>query len=128
MTDFTFNELLDRRDVDLHTSRIIRHDWHGLESWRHSRVRFEHFVSYQRTGSNTPYRGAEIVFQFVPTGSTGALFVGAHKILDEWPSPPEFRQPRLYDPTTEHDEDDWEHLRYDLALRTLRRPRWQGPD
>ncbi len=71
-------------------------------------------MSYQKIGSNTPYNGASIAFQFTPMGSTLALFVGAHQILDEWISPPEGRQPVLFDPTAGYDKDDTVHLRYDL--------------
>lgn len=115
MTDFTFNEILERRGVNLNTCRIVRHDTRALQRWRHSRTSLESFVSYQRTGNRTPYRGAEIAFQFVPIGRSYALFVGAYRILDEWRYPAIARQPILYDPTFGKN-DGHEHLRYDLEL------------
>ncbi|MDO6480568.1 GIY-YIG nuclease family protein [Shimia thalassica] len=120
MADFSFNDLLERRDVDLGSSRLVRHDWRALEAWRYSRPRFEHFVSFQKFGNSSPYRGAKIAFQFLPMGGSNSLFVGAHKILDEWESPPELRQPKLYDPTSKYEKDDTLHFRYDLErLETL---------
>lgn len=113
MSDFTFNEILERRGIDLNTCRIVRHDTRALQAWRHSRACLENFFSYQRTGNRTPYRGALIVFQLVPVGSSGALFVGAYRILDEWQFPAVTRQPVLHDPAF-GENDDHEHLRYDL--------------
>ncbi len=114
MSDFSFNDLIDRRAVDIHTSRIVRHDWRALQAWRHSRARFDHFVSLQKTGSNTPYRGAQLIFQFVPMGSTLGMFVGAHEILEEWLYPDDQREPRLTDVTSDYNKGDGTHLRYDL--------------
>ncbi|MDO6477984.1 GIY-YIG nuclease family protein [Shimia thalassica] len=113
MSDFSFNEILERREVDLKTCRIVRHDTRALREWRHSRACLESFFSYQRTGNRTPYRGATVVFQFVPVGSSYALFVGAYRILGEWQFPTFSRQPILHDPEF-GENDDHEHLRYDL--------------
>jgi hypothetical protein len=68
MSDFTFNQILDRRGVNLDSCRIVRHDTRGLQAWRHSRGRLESFFGFQRTGGRTPYRGASVIFQFVPVG------------------------------------------------------------
>lgn len=113
MSDFTFNEILERRGVNLKTCRIVRHDTNALKAWRHSRGCLESFIGYQRLGNRTPYRGASIVFQFVPIGSTYALFVGAYRVLEEWPFPADTRQPVLHDPKF-GENDDHQHLRYDL--------------
>lgn len=32
MTDFTINDLLERRGVDLNYSRVVRHDWRALQA------------------------------------------------------------------------------------------------
>lgn len=42
------------------------------------------------------------------------MFVGAHEILDEWQYPDDQRQPRLTDPTSDYNKDEWTDLRYDL--------------
>lgn len=114
MLDFTFNDILERRGVDAKTCRVVRHDWRAHKAWRHSRARFEHFVSYQKHSKSTPYKNTNLVFQFVPSGGNRAMFVGAHQILDEWVSPPDERLPALYDPLSNYDKDDTEHFRYDL--------------
>lgn len=113
MSDFTFNQILDRRGVNLDSCRIVRHDTRGLQAWRHSRGRLESFFAFQRTGGRTPYRGASMIFQFVPVGRSGALFVGAYRILDEWVFPADPRQHILHDPAF-GENDDHEHLRYNL--------------
>ncbi|WP_370212671.1 GIY-YIG nuclease family protein [Roseovarius sp.] len=113
MSDFTFNDILERRGVDQSKSRIVRHDIRALKAWRHSRAKLEHFISYQRTGSRTPYRAASYAFQFVPVQTSHALFVGAYRILDEWVFPEETRQPIFHDPTFGANDHE-EHMRYDL--------------
>ena len=112
MSDFTFNEILTRRGVDLSKCRIVRHSTDALREWRHSRECLEHYLGYQRI-NRSPYHGADIAFQFVPVGSTWALFVGAYRILDMWRFPETTRQPTLHDPAF-GENDDHEHLRYDL--------------
>lgn len=113
MFDFTFNEILKRRGLDLESCRIVRHDTHALKTWRHSRAALENLFSYQKIGNRTPYHRAEVALQFVPIGSTYALFVGAYRILEEWNFPARSRQPVLHDPMF-GENDDHEHLRYDL--------------
>ena len=54
-----------------------------------------------------------MIFQFVPVGRSGALFVGAYRILDEWVFPADPRQHILHDPAF-GENDDHEHLRYNL--------------
>jgi hypothetical protein len=47
------------------------------------------------------------------TRLSGALFVGAYSILDEWVFPADPRQHILHDPAF-GENDDHEHLRYNL--------------
>jgi hypothetical protein len=84
MHDFTINDLLEHRGIDLRHTRLVRHDMRGLAEWRLGVSFFDHFASYQRDDNRTPYNKAKIAIQFVPHSLSGALFVGAHDILDEW--------------------------------------------
>ncbi|WP_108859195.1 GIY-YIG nuclease family protein [Ruegeria sp. Alg231-54] len=114
--DFTLNELLSKRGFDLAHARYVRHDHRALAAWRRGSANFDHFVSYQRDDSISPYNGAELAVQFVPQGPTGALFVGGHYILDSWAAcdNPE-RNPSLWTPFEEDYGQDLDHRRYDLA-------------
>ncbi|WP_170509548.1 GIY-YIG nuclease family protein [Ruegeria arenilitoris] len=114
--DFTTNELLIKRGFDLERTRYVRHDHRALAAWRRGVGNFDHFVSYQRDDSLSPYNGAELAVQFVPQGSTGALFVGAHYIVESWAAieNPE-RNPSLWTPLEEDYGQDLNHRRYDLV-------------
>lgn len=116
MPDFMLNELLERRGIDLRTTRYVRHDYRALAAWRKGEAFFDNFVSFQRNDSLSPYNRAAIAVQFVPYGSTGALFVGAHNILDSWAAfeQPD-RMPSLWVRNEEDYGDDLDHRRYDLA-------------
>ena len=77
-------------------SRVSREFYWFSEDRRHNSVSW--CVSY---------------FQFVPIGRSGALFVGAYCILDEWVFPTDPLQHALHDPAFV-ENDDHEHLRYNL--------------
>lgn len=118
MTDFTINELLERRGIDQSGTRLVRHDLRALAEWRQGPAFFDHFVSYQRDDSRTPYNNADVAVQFVPHGSTGAMFVGVHNILDEWQAGEKTaRDPALFHPGSSYADWDWSHRRYDLKRR-----------
>ena len=116
MSDFTFNEIIVRRGLDLDTCKLVRHDLRAMKAWRRSRSAFENFMSYQKTGNRTPYRRAANIMQFLPIGSSHAMFVGAYRVLDVWEFPAIQRQPVLHDPNFGAN-DQTEHLRYDLERR-----------
>jgi hypothetical protein len=83
MPDFVFSELVAKRGLDPDEGRLVRHDVRGRQYWEHSRADFDHFASSQKP-AKTPYRGTKVAFQFVAYGRTEALFVGAHRVLDQW--------------------------------------------
>jgi hypothetical protein len=64
MDEFTINELLQRRGLDLHAIRLVRHDQRAFVEWRRGIAFFDHFVSYQRDDNRTPYNGASILCPF----------------------------------------------------------------
>lgn len=82
MHDFTINELLERRGLNLDGVRLVRHDTRALQAWRKGVEEFDEFVSFQRVDGQSPYNGASKAIQFVPAGSTKSLFVGVHEIID----------------------------------------------
>jgi hypothetical protein len=55
MDEFTINELLQRRGLDLDAMRLVRHDQRALAEWRRGIAFFDHFVSYQKDDNRTPY-------------------------------------------------------------------------
>ncbi|PHO05311.1 hypothetical protein CSC82_03785 [Rhodobacteraceae bacterium 4F10] len=114
MFDFCLNELLEKRGVELGSTRLVRHDTRALIAWRQGVRPFDHFVSFQRNDNKSPYNQAKIAVQFVPSGSTQAVFVGAHEILDFWAANenPD-RLPILYDSKSGYDASE-NHRRYDL--------------
>lgn len=115
--DFTFNDLLRKRGFDLSKVRFVRHDYRALAAWRMGPSQFNHFVSFQRNDGRSPYNQAEVAIQFVPHGSTDALFVGAHRMVDSWAAyeDPD-RRPILTDPSAKDYGDDLDHRRYDLEV------------
>lgn len=85
---FDFNQLIEHHGLSLDGVRLLRHDRRGLACWRRSPAHFDDFVSVQKPGTG-PYHNASIAFQFIPgpaleAGDNSALFVRAHRILDEW--------------------------------------------
>jgi len=118
MHDFTINDLLERRGIDLRHTRLVRHDMRGLAEWRLGVSFFDHFASYQRDDNRTPYNQAKIAIQFVPHSLSGALFVGAHDILDEWQAAHQpDRNPARFNPRSKYIAQDLNHRRYDLHRR-----------
>jgi len=94
MFPFSFQDFIERLaatrdpDIDFGKARMLRHDRRALDLWRHSPEAFEHWVSFQKPGSNSPYNGCRWAFHFVPAelpgGAYGALFVCAHRVQDRW--------------------------------------------
>ena len=84
-----FNEIVERRDVPLRHSRLLRHDGdEGASEWRRGRVAFGHFASYQ-SSNRSPYNNCRYAFHFIPDlqlddSRHTALFVGATQIGEEW--------------------------------------------
>ena len=118
MTDFTIDELLERRGVSGRHTRLVRHDKRGLIEWKRSVEHFDHWVSYQRNDNRSPYNHARTAIQFVPESSNHAVFVGAHDIGDSWaPSDNSTRRPSLF-----HEGGDYvgkdSHRVYDLDRRS----------
>ncbi len=89
MNDFFFDQILERREFDPQTVRLLRHDVRGVAAWvSGGRNRFGCFASFQRANSS-PYRGAEIACHFLPgpqlpDGDATALFIGTTTILEWW--------------------------------------------
>ena len=94
MYPFSFQDLIENiidargLEFDIGAARMLRHDRRALDLWRHSPEAFEHWVSYQRPGSHSPYNKCHWAFHFVPDalpdGAYGARFVCAHRIEDRW--------------------------------------------
>jgi hypothetical protein len=80
MDEFTINELLQRRGLDLDAMRLVRHDQRALAEWRRGIAFFDHFVSYQRDDNRTPYNGAKIAVQFVPHGVSEVITTSHYRI------------------------------------------------
>ena len=82
MHDFTINDLLERRGIDLRHTRLVRHDMRGLAEWRLGTSFFDHFASYQRDDNRTPYNQAKIAIQFVPCPPSAPL--GQFDVIAYW--------------------------------------------
>jgi hypothetical protein len=82
-----FREILERRGVDLRTTRLVRHDKKALAEHRKSPALLAHFVAAQAADKD-PYKNARQVFQFLPETAdgplSGALLVAAHSIGESW--------------------------------------------
>jgi len=89
-----FQDLVERvatargLDIDFRKARLLRHDRRALDLWRHSPEAFEHWVSFQKWGSGSPYNNCRWAFHFLPAdlpgGGYGARFVCAHRVEDRW--------------------------------------------
>ena len=84
-----FNDVIAHGGLELDGVRLLRHDRRGLAHWTRSMADFDHFASFQKSGSKGPLRGASVAFHFVPgrrldDGDHTALFVRAHRVLDQW--------------------------------------------
>lgn len=94
----TFAEILERRDVRLSKSRLLRHNSRGTSEWRRGKAAFGHFASYQGAKSS-PYNECRFAFHFIPDRKLDdrrntALFVGATEVLCVWEHDGR-RQPRM---------------------------------
>ncbi|MEM6441144.1 MAG: GIY-YIG nuclease family protein [Pseudomonadota bacterium] len=115
MTDFFFQELLERRGVAAEKSRLVRHDRRGLACWVRGRDAFDDFASVQRPEAHSPYKGVELVHQFVAEVGTSALYVGSHRILARWSSLDDLdRRPRLSIHGGDLDQGSGDRALYDL--------------
>jgi len=109
---FTFNDFLERIDLDPNAIRLLRHDLRGVAAWRRGGTEvFGCFASFQKK-SVSPYANTDFACHFLPgpslpDGSATALFVDSTCILDRWDWDRE-RMPRLLDADVVSGETDIE--------------------
>lgn len=98
---FNFNHVLAHHELNPATTRLVRHDHTGAAALARGLTAFESFVSFQTSTGPSPFNGASHIAHFVagPRGDDGratAVFISAHRVVDEFIWQPPGRNPVLY--------------------------------